>query len=501
MEHLAALSHEFRTPLHGVIGMARLLETTPLSAEQRSYVEALIESGDHLLGLVNDVLDYARLGGGAARLDEAPIAVEALLGSICESASPKAHEKNLEIGWTVAAMAPIISTDEGRLRQILLNFVGNAIKATDRGGVLVSARPALGGRVRFEVADTGPGVPAPQRSRIFEAFTQLEENPGLESTGAGLGLAIATRIAESLGGTVGIEESEWGGAQFWFEAPVAIRDPPSKSRPLASRRVAILSPNPIVRVSAAGMVQASGGEPSSTAWGDELSLRDGRIDVVLVDRSCAGDSGIPEPPTEAPSVLLIRPEERGAISRARRGGFDGYLIKPLRRASMTERILAALGGGDSGAAQDDERISPAADGAAAPAAIGAQILLAEDDPVGARLAAALLTKEGCVVDRVANGEEAVEAALRVSYDLVFMDVRMPRMNGLDAVRTLRARGMTTPIIALTAGAFDEERRACLAAGMDDVLVKPLSLKALRDAVSRWIKGRWTGERGGRKLAS
>ncbi|MGH6991734.1 MAG: response regulator, partial [Caulobacteraceae bacterium] len=477
------------------------LETTPLSAEQRSYVEALIESGDHLLGLVNDVLDYARLGAGPVRLDEAPIAVEALLGSICENASPRAHEKNLEIGWTVAATAPIISTDEGRLRQILLNFVGNAIKATDRGGVLVSARPTLGGKVRFEVADTGPGVPAPQRSRIFEAFTQLEQNPGPGSPGAGLGLAIATRIAESLGGTVGLEESEWGGAKFWFEAPIAVTASAPQTSPLASRRVGILSPNPIVRASVAGMIQASGGEPSSAASGDELSLRDRKIDLVLVDRSCAGDSGIPEPPTEAPSVLLIRPEERGAISRARRGGFDGYLIKPLRRASMTERILAALGGGGSGSARDDERISPPADGPASPAALGAQILLAEDDPVGARLAAALLTKEGCTVDHVADGEQAVEAALCVSYDLVFLDVRMPKMNGLEATRTLRARGMTTPIIALTAGAFEEEHRACLAAGMDDVLVKPLSLRALRDAVSRWMKRRWTSERGGHKLAS
>src|SRR5580692_11583795 len=195
LEQLAALSHEFRTPLNGVLGMARLLDSTRLTAEQRAYVAALNESGGHLLGLVNDVLDYAKLGAAGMELSPASVDVEDVLRSVCELMSPRAHEKNLEIGWAAdAGLGPILA-DEGRLKQILLNFAGNAVKFAEAGGVLLLAERAGADRLRFTVSDTGPGVPEAERGRIFDAFTYADPDHGARLGGAGLGLAIASRIA------------------------------------------------------------------------------------------------------------------------------------------------------------------------------------------------------------------------------------------------------------------------------------------------------------------
>src|SRR5512146_634106 len=209
-EQLASLSHEFRTPLNGVIGMARLLEGTRLTAEQRAYAAALRESGEHLLTLVNDVLDFAKLGAGRLELHPAPVEVEALLRSVCELLSPRAREKGLEIAWSAPQALGEIEVDEGRLRQILLNLAGNAVKFTRHGGVLIAAEPAGRGRLRFTVEDTGPGVAAAARERIFEAFAQA---PGAaaEPGGAGLGLAIARRLAQAMDGEVGVGDRAGGG--------------------------------------------------------------------------------------------------------------------------------------------------------------------------------------------------------------------------------------------------------------------------------------------------
>ncbi|HEX7761421.1 MAG TPA: ATP-binding protein, partial [Caulobacteraceae bacterium] len=207
-EHLAALSHEFRTPLNGVLGMTRLLDGTRLTAEQRAYVEALRESGEHLLGLVNDILDYAKLGAGRVDLSPAPIEVEDVLRQVCELLSPRAHEKGLEIGWAAGAGVSPILADEVRLKQILLNLAGNAVKFAETGGVLVLAEAVRGGapgreeRLRFTVSDTGPGVPEAEREHIFQAFAQADPAHGARLGGAGLGLAIARRLAEAMGGEV-----------------------------------------------------------------------------------------------------------------------------------------------------------------------------------------------------------------------------------------------------------------------------------------------------------
>ncbi|WP_395445281.1 sensor histidine kinase [Caulobacter sp. UC70_42] len=264
-EQLATLSHEFRTPLNGVLGMARLLENTKLTAEQRSYVTALRESGDHLLSLVNDVLHFARLGAASIELSLAPVDIEGLLRQVAELMSPRAHEKGVEIAWAVPTPLPTIQADEGRLRQILLNFAGNAVKFTEAGGVLLTATATAppqgeeGGRIRFSVADTGPGVAPDARRRIFDAFVQTDITHATQLGGAGLGLAIVSTLAKAMNGEVGVGGELGQGAEFWFEAPFEVAAPALRASPLEGRAVAIASPNAIVRAATARQIEAAGG--------------------------------------------------------------------------------------------------------------------------------------------------------------------------------------------------------------------------------------------------
>lgn len=490
-EQLATLSHEFRTPLNGVLGMARLLENTKLTAEQRSYVTALRESGDHLLSLVNDVLHFARLGAASIELSLAPVDVESLLRQVAELMSPRAHEKGVEIAWALTAPLPTIHADEGRLRQILLNFAGNAVKFTEAGGVLLSASVVEGGRVRFSVTDTGPGVAPEARARIFEAFVQTDITHSTQLGGAGLGLAIVSRLAAAMGGQVGVGGEVGRGAEFWFEAPFETATPATREAPLAGRNVAIVSPNAIVRIATARQIEAAGGR-AFTAVDVNAALVGAPADaVLLIDAALSGSRAL-KPPAGRKAVVLLTPEQRDRIDPLKAAGFSGYLIKPLRTASMVAQVLqadAAEAAPGPTAHHDDDRIAGAV-------AHGVRVLLAEDNPINALLARTLLEREGCKVDRVADGDQAIAAAVAGSYDLILMDLRMPGMSGVEAARTLRAKGVAAPIAALTADAFDEDKRACLSAGMDDFLVKPLTQEALRDVLTRWTTrgasvARWT----------
>jgi CheY-like chemotaxis protein len=491
-EQLATLSHEFRTPLNGVLGMARLLEGTRLTAEQRTYVAALRESGDHLLSLVNDVLDFARLGATAIDLQAAPVEVENLLRQVAELLSPRAHEKAIEIAWACAPGLTTILADEGRLRQVLLNYAGNAIKFTEAGGLLLSADLAPNGRVRFSVRDTGPGVAPEARAAIFEAFVQTDPSHRAQLGGAGLGLAIVARLAAAMRGEAGVGGELGQGADFWFEAPFESVANGPVDLPLTGRVVAIASPNAMIREAAIRQIRASGGQALS---GETVAaaLKGAPADaVLLLDAVLAGPRGALKPPAGRACVVLLTPDQRDRIPKLKAAGFSGYLIKPLRRASLIAQVLEAHVFEAKGAASrpvsvefaapakapDDDRIAPAV-------ATGVRVLLAEDNPINALLARALLEREGCKVDRIASGDEAVSALSRGFYDLILMDLRMPGLNGLEATRALRERGVTTPIVALTADAFDEDRRACLAAGMNDFLAKPLTPSALRGVLTNW----------------
>jgi signal transduction histidine kinase/CheY-like chemotaxis protein len=499
--YLASLSHELRTPLNGVLGMAGLLAATRLAADQKSYVAALRDCGELLLGLVNDILDLARLDAGQLTLHTAPVEVKRLLQSTAELLSPRAQAKGLEIGWSIPADLPVVEADEGRLRQVLFNLAGNAVKFTEAGGVLLGVEAVGRGAdrvtLRFVVTDTGPGVPEAERERVFDVFAQASAEHGARADSTGLGLAIVRRLAAAHGGRAGVEPCAEGGARFWFEADFNIQAPASAERPLAGQVVAIVSRNPIVRKAARGLVEAAGGRArtaDSPAAAVLAQIPPGS--VVLLDHAMAEPGGKRErmikPLAGHPSVILLAPEDRGRIGRYRAAGFTGYLIKPLRDVSLVERVLAALDGAVALTAPDER--------AAAQAAPGARVLLAEDNPINALLARTLLEREGCVVDRVCDGREALAAAAGVNYDLILMDLRMPVLDGRETAEALRGRGCRAPIVALTADAFEEDRRACLNAGMDDFLTKPLKLTDLQAMLRRWTATGWTPAAPQAKLA-
>ena len=365
----------------------------------------------------------------------------------------------------------MLEVDDGRLRQILFNLAGNAVKLTRTGGVLVTA-DAVGApesdrlRVRFSVCDTGPGLDPRDGARIFEEFVQADA--GERAGGAGLGLAIVKRLAEAFEGQVGVESTLGEGARFWFEAGFKTAAPPERRNELEGLRVHLVTDSPIVREAAAAQLRACGATPGAR----------GGCDVMLVDATAE----TPGPrPGDPPALVLLAPEARDRIEPLRAQGYAGYLIKPLRRTSLAERILAV-----ARPATPRSRTRAPLDERAAPLsrAVGLRVLLAEDNAVNALLARALLTRAGCTVDRAASGEEALAAALAQPYDLILMDMRMPGMNGLDAARAIRVAGCATPMFALTANAFDDDRRACREAGMDGFLTKPLDPAALDGALAR-----------------
>ncbi len=479
-QFLRLMSHEMRTPLNGVIGMLGLLSRTRLDGAQRAYAEAARSSAEHLLGLVNDLLDYARLEAGKLEFDHAPVDLEALVRGVAELLSPRAHEKGLEIAWSVAPEAVDILGDEGRLRQVLFNLAGNAVKFTETGGVRIAVERTGGSetspRLAFIIDDTGPGVPAEARARIFEEFGHVDASDASRFGGAGLGLAVVSKLAAAMQGTVSVGERPDGpGARFRFEATFeTASDAASRGATLAGHAVAVVSPDPFVRAAAMDQIEASGGTVQDDA------------DIVLIDHAARETPhGLASRPAAGRAIVLLKPAERDLIARYRGAGFHGYLIKPLRRASLAERVLAAAGHGpvrQPGAPPtpliEDDRVALARFS-------GTRVLLVEDNPVGSLLAATLLRREGCAVETAASGHEAVDAMKRARYDLVFMDMRMPGMDGPSAARAVRARGDRTPIVALTANAFAEDRKACLEAGMDDHLVKPLELESLRASLARW----------------
>ena len=495
---LAALSHEFRTPLNGVLGMARLLAGTRLDAAQKSYVAALEQSGEHLLGLVNQVLDLARLQSGQLELRPAPVDLEQLLQGVAEILSPRAHAKGLEIAWAVAPGLPPILADEARLKQVLFNLAGNAVKFTDAGGVLIAAETGEGAaapgrvRVRFSVRDTGPGVSEEERQHIFKPFAQGRASAeAVESTG--LGLAIVSRLSQAMDAELGLDAPLGGGARFWAEASFPPAGPTVDERPLHGLPVAIVSANPVLAEAAARQVRASGGEPlifnsakaAAAAPPEAPALVDFAASALRRPRPLAGRR----------SIVLLGPELRARIPALRRSGFEGYLIKPLRRQSLATRLLAVPGPAarPAPAPPEDER--------ARIAAFGARVLLAEDNPINAMLARALLEREGCTVDQARTGPEAIEAARVQAYDLILLDLRMPGMGGVEVARAIRKAGVRSPIAALTADAFEDARRACLEAGMDDFLTKPLEPAALHGLLGRLLPPGFTDSAPDAKLAS
>ena len=475
-QFLRLMSHEMRTPLNGVIGMLGLLSRTPLDGEQTAYMEAAQKSAEHLLGLVNDLLDYARLEAGSLEFHTGPVDIEAVVREVAELLSPRAHDKGLEIVWSVAPDIGTIQADEGRLRQVLFNLAGNAVKFTDKGGVLIRVESVGGGdaqlRLAFIVDDTGPGVPEAARQRIFEEFGHADASDAARYDGAGLGLAVVRRLAEAMQGSVSVEDRPEGpGARFRFEASFVPLEAAPTARPLSHQKLSINTHCDLLRTALTHQVESLGGKVVATG-----------ADVVLMDHALSLTNA-PLLHPGAPAIILLKPHERDLIEPYRAEGYQAYLIKPLRRESLTSRVLHAI---DTDSLPETER--PEDDRVIPVVARDSLVLLVEDNPVNALLARTLLTREGCRVQTAADGREALSLMAETCFDLVLMDMRMPGLDGPTTARHLRARGDQTPIIALTANAFVEDRQACFEAGMNDYLTKPLAPTALRTLLARWTNG-------------
>jgi len=472
----AAVTHELRTPLAGALGVSRLLEATALKPDQADYVRSIAASADHALAMVDDILDLSRLEAGHLELRPETVDIVELVRETVELAAPRAQEKGLEIGVVHAHGAPVqVAGDAARLKQILYNLIGNAVKFTAEGGVRVDITnaPDSEGRDRLALAvsDTGPGISEADQETLFEHFERgAAERNGAES-GAGLGLAMVRRLADAMNSAMGVESRLGQGAKFWliFDLPVlALRT----DQPMMGHAIAVASDNAMLRQSLHDQLVAMGADVRAIESPDMLDLARGR------DLLCDADWAVA---AEARRIWqLVTPSEKAQRDDLVANGPVNWFVKPVRALTL----VAQLTGRESVDGGTEPPRNTGAATAFQPDVSGLHLLVAEDDPVNALIARKCLEGLGVHVTSVARGDAALEALTSQAFDAALLDQRMPGMDGPDIARAARGAGLNLPLIALTANDSEADRTICLGAGMDEFLAKPLDADQLATSLTR-----------------